>query len=562
MKDQPERINRLITAAYAGRIDRRRFYRALVAAGVGVAAASQWAQQAAMAQANQQARVADLRSEYDLIIVGAGSAGSLLANRLSARAGLSVLLIEAGGEQIDLPRIQGPGAWGQNIGSEADWAFRSVAQPGLANRQLHIAAGRIIGGSGTINAMQWLRGDRSDFDEWEQAGGAQWGYAAMLDAFKRVESLTGGNPAFRGTRGELAISAPAAAHPLTASYIEAGRQSGLREAEINGVDRIDGCIGLAEANVREGRRMAPVHAFLLPVLARLNLTLLTRARIDKLAFDGARCVGVELVHQGAPRRITARREVVLSAGAIGSPRLLMLSGIGPSEHLRSVGISVRHDLPGVGANLQDHLLVRNVVWAASGPIAPPVANAVSAMAFAKTRKDVVGPDVALLCGHVPAGNAQLKVGEGWAVLTGLVQPASRGTVRLASADPAAAPVVDPRYLSDPADRAALLAGLDLARQVGAAKAMEPWRKAEQSPGPGNPAEHAEFIARTASTWFHYAGTCAMGRSAAAVVDDRLNVRGMPGLRVVDASVMPRIVSVNNHAATLMIAENAARLMLA
>jgi choline dehydrogenase len=384
----------------------------------------------------------------------------------------------------------------------------------------------------------------------------------MLEAFKRVESLAGGNPAFRGTRGEFAISAPAAAHPLTAPYIEAGRQAGLREAEINGVDRIDGCIGLAEANVRDGRRMAPVHAFLLPVLARENLTLLTGARVDSLAFDGTRCAGIELVLQGSARRITARREVVLCAGAIGSPRLLMLAGLGPADHLRGVGVNVRQDLPGVGANLQDHLLVRNVVWAASTAIAPPVANAVSAMGFAKTRRDSPGPDVAILCGHVPAGNAQLKMGEGWAVLTGLVQPASRGTVRLTSADPAAAPVIDPRYLSDPADLDALVAGLGLARQIGAARAMEPWRKAEQSPGPGSATEHGDFIARTASTWFHFAGTCAMGRSAAAVVDDRLNVRGVTGLKVVDASVMPRIVSVNNHAAMLMIAENAARLMLA
>lgn len=555
------RIEQLIEEGFRGRIGRRRMLRGLLAAGMGLAAAREMAENAAQAQANQAARRTELEDAYDFVIVGAGSAGSLLADRLSANGRFSVLVLEAGGEALDTALLSTPGAWGRNIGSDADWGWRSVPQAGLANRPQPIPVDRVIGGSGSINAMMWLRGDRSDYDAWERAAGPGWGWAAMHDAFRRIERVEEGDATRRGTAGQLPITRPAATHPLTEPFLAAAAEAGLPRIEINGTEQVIGA-GHAEANIVGGRRVSPAHAFLLPALGRPNLTLISGARVEALEMDGTRCRGVVIALPGGTRRIAARREVVLAAGAIASPRLRLLAGIGPAEELRAAGVASRLDLPGVGRNLQDHLLLRNVVWATPAPLPAPMANAVSAMGYVRTDPALPGPDVQFVFGHVPAGSQALRLDEGWAVLVGLMKPRSRGAVRLASADPAAPPVIDPRHLSDPADVATLLRGLAVARQIGNAPALSAFRRAEQSPGAGDAAALAAFVAQNAGSYFHYAGTCAMGRGAEAVVDERLAVRGIEGLRIVDASVVPEIPAANTHAPTLMIAERAAALLLA
>lgn len=539
----------LARAAAAGRIGRRPLLQALLALGLSTPAAALRAQTAAPAAP----------SEFDVIIVGAGSAGSLLADALTRRGDLSVAVVEAGPELPELPRLQIPGLWTQNVGSDSDWAYRSVPQAGLAGRPMLVSGGRLLGGSGSINATIWLRGDRADFDEWERAAGSGWGYATMLEAFTANESASG-DAAMRGSAGALTIERGTAAHALTAPMIAAAREAaGLAEIDVNGSHATVG-VGHAESNTRGGRRHGPAQAWLLPALARSQLTLLTGQRVHRLDFEGDACRGVWIEGGGTIRRLRARREVILCTGAVGSPRLLMLAGIGPAAELEAVGVKVRAASPQVGKNLQDHLLGRNVVWASSQPVPAPMVNGVSAVGNMRSQTALAGPDVQLLFVHTPAGNPTLKIGEGWGVLVGLMKPRSRGEIRLTGArddDPLA---IDPRFLSDAADREAFVRGMEVAQAVGESRALAAWRKDGSASFPSGRAAMLEHLQRNAGTYFHYAGTCVMGTAASAVVDPELRVRGVRGLRIVDASVMPTLVSANPQAAVLMIARRAATLL--
>lgn len=545
----------LMLAAAEGRISRRVLLQALAAGGLGASALT--------GCANLGSNASPLAGDYDYLIIGAGSAGSMLAHELSA-SGATVGVIEAGAELADIPRLTIPGLWGQNIGSDSDWAFRSAPQPGLGGRSMLLASGKVAGGSGSINGSMWLRGDRADYAAWEREAGATWGYASMLEAFKAVESFAAGDPAMRGTSGRLRIERGTSGHALTAPLIEGARAAGFAQVEMNGSDGTAG-VGASESNTVAGRRFGPAQAWLLPAVARAQVTLLTQHQALGLVFEGDICRGVEVLGPAAGssvarRTLRARREVILAAGALVSPRLLLLAGIGPAGELERLGIKVRADSPRVGKNLQDHLLARNMVWASPQAVPPPQVNGVSAMALARSGAGMAGPDLQFVIGHVPAGSATLKMGEGWCVMPGLVKPRARGEVRLASSDPGAPSLIDPRYLSEASDRDAIVRGMELARDIGESAPLKAWRKDGSASFSGNKRQALEHVMANAGTYFHYASTCAMGSATSAVLDPALRVRGVQRLRVVDASAMPEIVSGNTHAATLMLAWRAARVI--
>lgn len=531
---------------------------------------------------------------FDYVIVGAGSAGCVLADRLSASGRHRVLLLEAGGEDSDR-NVHIPAAFHKLFESDADWNYRTVPQEHLAGRRLYQPRGKMLGGSSSINAMIYIRGHRADYDGWAARGCEGWDYASVLPYFRKSEGQQRftDDPA-HGTDGPLTVCDLRSPSPLTERFADAAEACGYARNEDFNSGEQEG-FGTYQVTQRGGMRWSTARAFLQPARGRHNLEVWTEAHALRLALepdaDGSlRATGVDVDRDGEPVRVRARREVLLAAGAFGSPHLLMLSGIGPAEHLRQRGVAVRHDLPGVGENLQDHLIsgvarraravdtldlaeslgrvgrhLFDYVVRKRGPF---TSNVAEAGGFVRSDPDLAAPDVQYHFGpgfflehgrRNPPGEAGYTVG-------GLVlTPASRGTVRLAGPGPREKPLVDPRYFSD-------AEGEDLRRSVWSfrlAQAIadaEPF--AEVNGGPYEPervltddAEIVPFLRSSSETLYHPVGTCAMGTDADAVVAPDLRVHGVRGLRVVDASVMPTITRGNTNAPTIMIAEKAADLVL-
>jgi choline dehydrogenase len=558
-----ELLNALSAAAYAGRIDRRTFLDALLKAGMTVAAAVAWANEAAAASANQARRRAALHAHYDYIIVGGGTAGCVLANRLSADPSVSVLVIEAGPGNLDQPRITDPFLWATNIGSDLDWRRVTVPQDRLDNRSVSLPGGRVVGGSSSINATMWLRGDERDYGVWAEAGGPSWGFAALQRTFKQIESYRGpGGPA-RGRHGPIPVGRPPAQHVLSPLLIQAAEEIGLRHIELNERRRLDGT-GYVDENVNaEGRRVGAAQAYLQPALARPNLTLLTQAEAVGLLLARKRCRGVTTVHDSHRREFGAARDVVLCAGAFGTPKLLLLSGIGPADELRRVGIHCRQNLSAVGQNLHDHVLLGGLHFPTSRELPPPIANGIPTVAYLRTNPPREPPNVQLVTAHFAFASTVYDVREAYVVWPAVMKPTSRGRVRLAGLDPRAPLWIDPNYLETIADRTALREGLAWALEVGNARALSGWRRGVLRPRDFAPDGLEAFIRQRASTYFHYVGTCAFGRDPEhSVVDARdLQVWGVDGLRIADASVIPEIPSVNTHVPVLIVAEQAAKLIV-
>jgi choline dehydrogenase len=497
-------------------------------------------------------------NKFDYIVVGGGTAGSVLAARLSADPARTVLLLEAGAATPS-EAMADPDAWFGLWGTSVDWAYVTVPQPGADNDPQPWPRGKVLGGSSGINGMMHVRGDRSSYDAWEAAGATGWNYAAMLPFFRRSEHSELGDPRYRGKEGPMVVATPPAIDPLWEATFAAAVEAG-HAVNPDGNDGAAGGTSWSEVNVVGGRRQSAADAYLTPVLHRSNLTVVTDARAEQLVFDGATCTGIEYRTQDGPQTALAAREVVLAAGAIGTPQLLMLSGIGPGEHLRDLGIEIRAELPGVGGNLQDHTKSQ-VSYRAQHPVRPAT-YARKPVVLART--DPSGPldlqmifvEFALHPRFVPGAE------DGYSILFSLMTPASRGQVRLASTDPADPPLIDPHYLQDPADVARMVAGLRLAREVGTMPALASVRSAELFPGAQvqTDAEIHDYLRRSVTTYFHPVGTCRMGTDDLAVVDPQLRVRGLDGLRVADASVMPSLVSGNTNAAVLAVAERAAYLI--
>lgn len=500
----------------------------------------------------------DRVSEFDFIIVGAGAAGCVLANRLSADSRARVLLIEAGGPDAN-PLIAVPGKWTSLLGTDLDWKFATQPEPGLNGRSLRWPRGRTIGGSTAIHAMAYVRGHRLCFDAWAAEAGAAWSYQSVLPYFRRLEDNSRGPSDYRGAGGPLAVSDTTDPHAGHLAFLEAARERGFRarpDWEFDGATQENGA-GFYQKNIRNGRRHSAADAFLRPVLSRPNLTVWPNTQALRLALTNQRVTGVEVSRAGRVARASAGREVILAAGVIGTPKLLMLSGIGPADELRRHGIRVAVDLPGVGMNLHDHPRV-SLRWASRQPLAVSSVSA-GLFTFSNRSASVRLPDIQFYVGR------GLDTADPFVTLTvALAQPGSRGRILLQSSDPDDPPEIRANYFADTADLDALMDGVRLARLLAGSRAFAALRGAPVDPDATvtSVSDLRAFVRRTADTIFHPVGTCRMGAGPDAVVDGMLRVRGVERLRVADASVMPVTVNSQTLAATLMIAERAAELIAA
>ena len=542
----------------AGDFDRRSVLAAAIGGGatlVGLARFATAASGVGIAVSPEQ-----LRPSYDYIIVGAGSAGCVLAHRLG-RAGRRVLLIEAG-SPAKLAAIAEPPDWPELQGSSVDWRYATTAQPRLGGRTVPCPRGKVVGGSSAINALAYQRGHPAAYDRWPKG----WRHADLLPYFKRAETFSGGADAWRGGDGPLHVLSLADVSdrtPVASAFIDAAQELGFpMTPDIGGA--VTTGVGWNQLSIKGHRRDDAATAYL-GGLEGVAVDLLVGTQVLGLAIEGGRCLGVRLA---AGRVVRPESEVLLCAGAIDSPRLLMLSGLGPADELRSLGIPVARDLPNVGRHLEDHLLVAGVAYAARREVPRSHYNHADALLYVPhgsgsgSGVDASPPDLLVMCLSLPfvlPGVGALAP-PAYVLVPCLLQPRSRGRVKLASAEPLAPALIDPNYLSEPTDLDLLAEGVALAREIGAAAAFADWRAREVYPGPGeaDAAGRRDFVRRAANSFHHPVGTCGIGR----VVDGALRVEGVAGLRVVDASVLPKIPQAMVNAATIAVAERASDLVLA
>jgi choline dehydrogenase len=510
----------------------------------------------------------EIQSHYDFIVVGAGAAGSVLAAELSA-SGTQVLVVESGGSD-DAPTIMNPSIWFYNVAGPLDYHLPITPLPQLNNRKFNMALGHVLGGGSTINAMVWMRGMQRDYDGWAKNGAKGWAFADVLPVFKSQEDWEGGANEWRGSGGPIHIRRPKDPHPTAPAFIDAARQMGMPILDdVNGPMRPGA--GYINMNIAaDGTRVSAVRAFLRPALSRPNLTLQLNTNVLKLNFKGTRCVGVKVMTDGSVKDIAAGKEVILAAGAIHSPKLLMLSGVGEETALRSLGIDVVENLPGVGENLQDHVLLSGVVFKYKGkmPDRPADSNAVEAEAYLSSSPSA-DTDISLVLHQLPVVTPEVgsrygtPPADAFTIAPALVQPTSKGSVRLASDNFQDNAVIDGNYLGTDQDFAAIVRAIEAARELGNQHALDSLRESELIPGPKASAQDIRELATLASASFgHAVGTCKIGVDKLAVVDPELRVHGILGLRVADASVMPRIITgPGTNASAHMIGGRAAKVIL-
>jgi choline dehydrogenase len=490
----------------------------------------------------------------DFIVVGAGSAGCAATARLVGR-GARVLLVEAGGPDTN-PAIGDVSRAHELWHSPDDWDFFTVPQPGAADRRLHLPRGRVLGGSSSLNGAIHVRGAPADYDHWAYLGNAGWRWADVKPIFERMEDRdlepSGGAP-----RGPVKVVSKYRRAPIHQSIVAAAQEVGIPfNSNYNGETQ-DG-VSFAQFNIAGTRRQSAAGAYLDPILGHRSLQVLTGAVVNRLVFEDSRCVGVEWSEHGAVTTGRAESGVILAAGVIGSPRILLLSGIGAAGELRGVGVNVKVDLPGVGRNLHDHLLVP-VISGARRQIEPPSADClpIQTHLFWRSRPGLIAPDIQPVNFSVPLYEPWMQgPPNGFSLMAGMIRPISRGSVRLRDSDPSSDVLIDPRILSCEADLQALESSVVLCRAIAAAPALREWGAEEIYPGPGvqDPVELRSYVRRTAITYHHQVGTCKMGADDQSVVDNRLAVHGLVGLWVADASIMPSITSGNTNAPSMMIGE--------
>jgi len=489
----------------------------------------------------------------DVVVVGAGSAGAVVARRLVDDGAASVLLLEAGGPDEN-PAIHDPGRLHELWLSEVDWAYETMEQPNAAGRRLAWPRGRVLGGSSCLNAMIWVRGAPADFDTWAYLGADGWSWDEVRPVYERIERR---EPGGSGIVSLLTSFEPDAIH---VSIAEAAQECGIPlNADYNGTSQ-DG-VSFMQYSIENGIRHSTAAAYIRPVEAHASLDLRTGAVARRLMFDGTRCVGVEWSEDGRIEH-TRAQQVVVCGGTIGSAQLLLLSGIGPADHLRSLEIDVVVDLPGVGENLHDHLL-SPVIFSAERELGPPSPGlpACQSHLFWRSRPGLPVPDIQPIHFMVPMYEPWMEGPEnGFTLLGGMVRPLSRGRLRLTGREPEDPVALDPNVLACEADLESLVAAVVLCRRIGAADALRDWGATEQYPG--NARDIRGYVRETAITYHHQVGTCKLGTDPAAVVDPRLRVHGVEGLRVADASVMPMVTTGNTNAPSIMIGERAAEFLLA
>ncbi|MCZ4520498.1 GMC family oxidoreductase N-terminal domain-containing protein [Rhodococcus ruber] len=498
---------------------------------------------------------------FDYVIVGAGTAGSVLAARLSEDAHVHVLLVEAGSSDV-LPAMAIPFAWPELMGTAANWGESTVPQK-FSQSSVPVPRGRALGGSSATNGLNFVRGHRASYDAWVDQGAKGWGFDDLLPYFKRSETTTGRDAEIRGTSGPLSVGPMSAPSPIATAALNGATEMGYpRAQDISSGVEIG--FGLSDGNIKDGQRQSASDAYLdQATLDRPNLHVVTDAMVRRILVADGAATGIEYLRGGYTVRAKATREVILTAGAIGSAHLLLVSGIGPKEHLQDNGIDVVLDLPGVGENLHDHPM-STVLYESTAPLPHNQHNLMGqAIGLVETPGAVAGPNLQILAITAPM-RAQTLPGpdNGYAIAFSAVTPFSRGSVRVADKSVSVSPLIDPNYLGDERDVAVMELGLEIARSIGNAPALAQWRGGEMQPGMavGDSASVRDYLARSLVVYFHYAGTCRVGTDEMAVVDLHLRVRGIGGLRVADASIMPSPVSANTNATVYAIAEKAADLI--
>ena len=514
---------------------------------------------------NQRRLRSNLKSRYDFIVCGSGSSGSVVARRLAENPDVSVLLLEAGGDD-DVPSVMDADQWFTNLGTERDWGFQAQPNPGVNGRALPMSMGKVLGGGSSINVMYWARGHKNDWNYFaEEAGDAAWNYDSVLNLYRRIEDWHGEpDPKYRGTGGPMFIQPLLPTSPMGRAMFEGALSLGIPTFE-NRNGRMmegDGGCSLVERGIRDGRRLSVFRSYTFPYLDRPNLTVLTQAMVTRLIIEGKQTTGVEIAHDGKVLRIGAGFEVVLSLGAINTPKVLMLSGIGDQAELQRLGIPLVQHLPGVGQNFQDHLLLMSCVWEHQQP--EPVAPSAQAVLQWKSNSSLDTPD--MLCVHVEGVFVSAETAKfnppanSCSIVAGIVRPKSRGHIRLTGAGPHDPVEIEANFLSDPDDLKAMITSVEFCRELANSAAIRPFVKREVIPGGMKGKALENFVRDSVATYWHQTCTAKMGRDAMSVVDAKLKVYGIENLRIADGSIMPRVTTGNTMAPCIVIGERAAAVL--
>src|SRR5215510_8405764 len=515
------------------------------------AASSEFAERV---RSNQAKRRSQLSSHYDFIVCGSGSSGSVVAGRLAENANVSVLLIEAGGED-DVPSVTDSRQWVTNIGSERYWQFKAEPNSHLNGRAIPLGMGKVLGGGSSINAMIWARGHKSDWDFFaSETGDPAWGYKSVLDIYRRIEDWHGApDPRYRGTGGPVFVQPLHNPTPAVRALFEGIRSLGIPifENQNGRIMEADGGASVADMRIRDGKRQSIFRAYVFPHMDQPNLTVLPHALVTRLTFEGNRTTGVEISYEGNTRRIRAGREVILSLGAIHTPKVLLHSGIGDQAELQRFGIKVVQDLRGVGQGFQDHPAFC-CLWDCSESL--PTSLVPNAVIYGKSEAGLGSPDFQILQAVLSAGDAA-KLGlpaRGWALIGNVVQPKSRGRIRLTGSDPADPVQIEANYLCEPEDRKAALACLEFCRELGNSGALRAVVRREIIPDNFERLKLENYIRETAFSFWHQTSTAQMGRHAMCVVNSDLKVYGVDNLRIADGSILPRVTTGNTMAPCVIV----------
>jgi len=513
-------------------------------------------------RSNQQQLAAALRPHYDFIVCGAGSSGSVVARRLAENSDVSVLLLEAGGSD-DVPNVIEAVQWPLNLGSERNWGFVGQPSPYLNGRSIPLAMGKVLGGGSSVNAMAWAHGHKNDWDFYaSEADDPAWSYESVQEIYKRIEDWHGApDSKYRGTGGPVFVQPAPDPNPIAHAMLEGARSVGIPTFESNNGRMMEGEGGasLLDLLVRDGKRRSIFRAYTYSYMDRVNLTVLSHALVTRLIFEDKRATGVECIYGGNTHRIGAGLEVVLSLGAVHTPKVLMQSGIGDQVELRRFGIPVVRHLPGVGQNFQDHVLV-GCIWEYRQPLAPRN-NAGEATFFWKSDPELDTPNLQTCIGEIPISSAETAArfnppAGSWTMAAGVVRPKSRGRIRLTGPSPPDPVQIDAKFLCHPDDLKAAIACVGLCREIGNSTALHHFAKREVMPGDLKGAELENFVRDGVTTYWHQTCTAKMGRDAMSVVDGHLKVYGIDNLRIADGSIMPRVTTGNTMAPCVVIGERA------